>query len=283
MIKFNIILIFLFLVITSYAYGQEFQKENKLTSLKLVKKNIKTDQGGGNAEKQGLEVKNIPSQEVKGVRIDLKIGYKVVRVVDGDTIDVNIDDKIQRIRMIGINTPESVDPRRQVECFGKEASDKAKEMLLDKNVVLEKDLTQDEKDKYGRLLRYVKTKEGLFYNLEIIKLGYAYEYTYRSQYKHQNEFKNAQKTAQSKKLGLWADGVCGEKNAISNPPMLNSTSTINLCNIKGNINSKKEKIYHLPKCSYYKQTVIDESVGEKWFCSEPEAINAGWRKAGNCL
>jgi micrococcal nuclease len=138
--------------------------------------------------------------------------YEVVKVVDGDTIDVEIDGQTERVRLLGVNTPEVVDPRQPVECFGREASDKAHELLDGKEVELETDSSQTDRDKYNRLLRYIRTKEGLFYNLEIIKLGYAHEYTYELPYKYQTEFKAAQLEAKNKKAGLWADGACGEKN-----------------------------------------------------------------------
>lgn len=203
--------------------------------------------------------------------------YKVVKVIDGDTIDVDIDGKISRIRMIGVNTPEVVDPRKPVECFGREASNKAKELLSGQEVRLKNDNPQDDKDKYDRLLRYVWLKNGLFYNLEIIKQGFAYEYTYDIPYEYQREFKDAQEYAQENKLGLWADGACGLENITST-----ATASSGACLIKGNISSSGDKIYHLPGCDYYKNTVIEESKGEKWFCSEDEAIKAGWRKAKNC-
>jgi len=223
-------------------------------------------------------------KKVEGVKIIPAVNYyKVVKVVDGDTIDVSLAGKTERIRLIGINTPESVDPRRPVECFGIEASNMAKKLLSGQEVVIEADQSQDNRDKYGRLLRYVKTKAGLFYNLEIIKLGFAHEYTYIVPYKYQAEFKLAQKTAQNKKLGLWADGACGQKNITSSVKSIAASSPVDSkCNIKGNINTKKEKIYHLLGCPSYNQTVIDTNVGEKWFCSEAEAVQAGWRKAGGC-
>ena len=130
--------------------------------------------------------------------------YTVTKVVDGDTIYVNQGGKIQKIRLIGINTPETVDPRKPVECFGKEASNIAKEWLLGNKVRLGSDPTQDNADRYGRLLRYVTTEDGLFYNLEIIRQGYAYEYTYKYPYKFQKEFKQAQDHAKDNNLGLWA-------------------------------------------------------------------------------
>jgi len=232
--------------------------------------------------------------------------YKVVKVADGDTIDVDIDGKTERIRMIGINTPETVDPRKPVECFGVEASNKAKELLSNKKVRLDADSTQDDRDKYNRLLRYVWREDGLFYNLEIIKQGYAYEYTYDLPYKFQKDFKNAQSDAKTKKLGLWADNACvqgtvGQNQTTVSPsptsgsssqsagqssaeaaPQAESKKSNSSCLIKGNISSSGEKIYHVEGCGSYNKTVIDTDTGERWFCTEDEAVKAGWCKAKNC-
>jgi micrococcal nuclease len=134
--------------------------------------------------------------------------YSVVKVVDGDTIHIDIDGKKETVRLIGINTPETVDPRRPVECFGKEASNKAKELLEGKKVRVETEASQGERDKYGRLLGYVFREDGLFVNNYLVTEGYAYEYTYNLPYKYQSEFKAAQKTAETSGRGLWAIGVC---------------------------------------------------------------------------
>ncbi len=134
--------------------------------------------------------------------------YEVIKVIDGDTIDVSIDGKIQRVRVIGINTPEVVDPRKQVECFGKEASEKARQLLEGKKIRLEKDETQGNTDKYGRLLRYIFLEDNTDFGLTMIKEGYAYEYTYHIPYKYQQQYKQDQIEAQKNKKGLWADGVC---------------------------------------------------------------------------
>ena len=136
------------------------------------------------------------------------IFYKVTSVVDGDTIKVSIDGKIESIRLIGIDTPETVDPRKPVQCFGLEASNKAKEVLTNKKVLLESDSTQDDRDKYNRLLRYVFLEDGSNFNKMMIAEGYAHEYTYNSPYKYQAEFKQAEKEARENKKGLWADNVC---------------------------------------------------------------------------
>lgn len=224
---------------------------------------------------------DVTQKAVEGVKISQNY-LKVLKVVDGDTIDVEIGGKASRVRMIGVNTPESVDPRRPVECFGKEASAKAAQLLGGKLIALESDPSQDDKDKYGRLLRYVRTDEGLFYNLEIIRLGYAHEHTYRLPYKYRKDFKAAQKSAAEKKLGLWADGACGLKNVTKPVSPKADTGANPACKIKGNINGKKQKIYHLPACPDYDKTSIDQTSGEHWFCDEAEAIRSGWRKAGNC-
>lgn len=210
--------------------------------------------------------------------------FRVAKVVDGDTIDLVINGKTERLRLIGINTPEVVDPRKPVECFGREASDNAKKLLSGQEVRIEVDPSQDDRDKYGRLLRYVWRRDGLFYNLEAIEDGFAYEYTYQLPYRYQKEFKAAQKYAKDNEVGLWAKGVChkDESGYVLEAQSSSTSLKNNKCLIKGNIGSDSVKIYHLPECSYYKQTVIDESQGEKWFCSEAEAIAAGWRKAKNC-
>lgn len=207
--------------------------------------------------------------------------YNVTRVVDGDTIDVSIDGNIERLRLIGINTPETVDPRKPVECFGVEASNKAKEVLAGKKVILESDPSQGEFDKYDRLLRYVFLEDGTNFNLLMIKEGYAYEYTYDIPYKYQVEFKQAQKEAELAKAGLWGSKCDNPDTAIITPITTQNTSSTP-CTIKGNISSTKEKIYHVIGCGSYAKTQIDETKGEKWFCTEQEALDAGWRKALNC-
>ncbi len=116
--------------------------------------------------------------------------------------------KNEKIRILGINTPETVDPRRKVECFGHEASDHAKSLLTGQSVRLESDPTQGDKDKYGRLLRYAFLPNGTDYGLEMIRSGYAYEYTYDIPYKYQKEYKSAQMTAEKAKSGLWSDKTC---------------------------------------------------------------------------
>lgn len=143
------------------------------------------------------------NQETKGDLVE------VTKVVDGDTIDVKLADGVERLRLIGMDTPETVDPRKTVQCFGIEASNKAKELLQGKKVSLESDPSQGERDKYDRLLRYAFLPDGRNYNLLMIREGYAHEYTYQSvPYKYQSEFRAAENQAREAKAGLWADNTC---------------------------------------------------------------------------
>lgn len=210
---------------------------------------------------------------------------KVTRVIDGDTIEIEGG---ERVRYIGIDTPETVDPRKPVQCFGVEASRKNKELVEGKEVRLEKDITDT--DKYGRLLRYVWIGDTLI-NLELVKQGFAQSYSYPPDVKYQDDFVKAEREARDAKRGLWDACQQTDTSSAVTPvvvppsPQTETNTTVappTSCVIKGNINSSGEMIYHLPGCSSYNVTKIDESRGEKWFCSESEALAAGWRKALNC-
>lgn len=143
---------------------------------------------------------------------------KVVRAVDGDTLVVAIDDTEEKVRLIGLDTPETVDPRKTVQCFGKEASEKMKQLVGVGYVRLERDPSQGERDKYGRLLAYVyvpanSKPEGIMLNLYMIAEGFGHEYTYNLPYKYQTEFKAAETQAREEKKGLWADAACAQESA----------------------------------------------------------------------
>lgn len=132
----------------------------------------------------------------------------VSRVVDGDTLVVSRGGKDEKVRLIGVDTPESVDPRKPVQCFGAEASRYAKSLLEGRSVRLEADASQGERDRYGRLLAYVFLEDGTNVNLELVRQGYAHEYTYRLPYRYQAEFKAAEREAREAARGLWAPETC---------------------------------------------------------------------------
>lgn len=133
--------------------------------------------------------------------------FLVTKVVDGDTVEVEIDGKLEKLRLIGVDTPETVDPRKKVQCYGKEASEFTKATLLGKSVRLERDQSQDERDKYGRMLVYLWLDDSLF-NERLIAEGYAHEYTYQKPYYYQERFKTAQNLARENLLGLWSPETC---------------------------------------------------------------------------
>lgn len=139
---------------------------------------------------------------------------EVIRVVDGDTIEVKFSDgATEKVRLIGIDTPETVDPRKPVECFGREASVKMKELVEGKTVRLERKADKN-RGSYGRLLRYLYVDD-LFVNAEMIKEGYAYAYIkYPFDSKLMEEFKQYEKEARENERGLWASGVCETKAEI---------------------------------------------------------------------
>ncbi len=212
----------------------------------------------------------------------------VVRVIDGDTVQVKLaSGKREKVRIIGIDTPETVDPRKPVQCFGKEASAKMKKLLTRKKVTLIKNPAEDT-DKYKRLLRYVDLKTEDI-GASMIRDGYAFSY---KQYPHPRleDYNVLESEAREQNKGLW--GTACEKAGTkvqSSSSSVRSTSSSSTqssvsgsCTIKGNISSSKEKIYHVEGCGSYSATQIDASVGERWFCSESEAEAAGWRKALNC-
>ncbi|QQS38874.1 thermonuclease family protein [Candidatus Woesebacteria bacterium] len=121
----------------------------------------------------------------------------VTRVIDGDTIELETGEKV---RYIGIDTPETNDPQSKTECFGKEAKEFNRKLVEGRKVRLEKDISDT--DRYGRLLRYVYV-ENIFVNLHIVDQGYAYATSYPPDVYHQTEFLHAQKTARENLLGLW--------------------------------------------------------------------------------
>lgn len=122
---------------------------------------------------------------------------KVTKVIDGDTIEIEGG---YHVRYIGIDTPETVHPSQPVECFGKEASNKNKELVEGKMVRLERDIT--ELDRYGRLLRYIWIDNTLV-NEVLVQEGYANSYTYPPDVKYQERFVQAERIARENNRGLW--------------------------------------------------------------------------------
>jgi micrococcal nuclease len=129
----------------------------------------------------------------------------VLEVVDGDTIKVSTG---ETLRLIGVDTPETRDPRTPVQCFGREASARAHALLDGARIRLEHDPTQGRLDRYGRTLAYVWLPDGRLYNRTIIAEGYAHEYTYAVPYRYRDAFRAAERSAREAGRGLWSPSTC---------------------------------------------------------------------------
>lgn len=128
----------------------------------------------------------------------------VTRVVDGDTLDVDLGGRTERVRLLGIDTPESVKPGTPVQCFAKEATRRLQALLpSDTPVRLVRDV--EERDRYGRLLAYVyRQPDQLFVNLDLVRGGYAHVLTFRPNVTHADELTQAASEARRTPRGLWA-------------------------------------------------------------------------------
>lgn len=127
--------------------------------------------------------------------------YKVVRVVDGDTIIIDYNGTEERVRLIGVDTPESVHPDKEKNTeFGTTASNFSKELLTDKYVKIELDV--QERDQYGRILAYVYLND-VMVNKTLLQEGYAKVATYPPNVKYIDDFTSIQEEARNNKKGLW--------------------------------------------------------------------------------
>lgn len=207
---------------------------------------------------------------------------RVAKVVDGDSFQTKDG---RRIRLLGIDAPE------KDNCFGNTAGEKLKDLLLGKRVRLKNTVTDD----YGRLLANVivedfptwinymrywtgknitgRENKDLFAKIDpmanrvMVREGLARFVYVKSQY--YEVLKQAAQEARNSQKGIYS-AIC-------------RTESPNIdCLIKGNIRNGKQKIYHLPNCPNYDQIIIDEAYGDRWFCTEDEAVKEGFRKVSGC-
>jgi micrococcal nuclease len=145
------------------------------------------------------------------LEIDENEFYPVTKVLDGDTFNVSIDKREITVRLLGINTPETVDPRRPPECYGVEASNETKRLLTGNSVKLELNPKREVRDKYGRYLVYAYLRNDELLNEYLIEKGFAREYTFGKPYSLQKDFRNAEKFARNANAGLWSacEGLFG--------------------------------------------------------------------------
>ncbi|MCM3568907.1 thermonuclease family protein [Neobacillus mesonae] len=220
----------------------------------------------------------------------------IVKNIDGDTVEIKMDNRVEKIRMLCIDTPETHHPRLGVQPFGPEASEYTKKILpVGKKVEIETGIG-DGRDKYGRLLAYIYV-DGKMFNEMLLEKGLArVAYIYAPNTKYVDEFYSIQKKAQKKGTGIWSienyvqeDGYHASEaknnqqtkghstnnkgNTFQNNPNDDQESNVECKGkIKGNANSH---IYHVPSGDYYDSTK-DNII---WFCTEKEAQDAGYRKS----
>ena len=197
-------------------------------------------------------VERYPELNHRAYTIDI-----VKRVVDGDTFETKSGDKV---RLIGVNTPEIGE---KAERYGMEAKRFTENKLQGQTVILFQDVGP--KDKYGRLLRYVFLEsEPTMFNETLLTEGYANVMTVPPNVLFADKFVALERKARENRKGLWGDENAAVSASCAEPK------------IKGNINSRNEKIYHMPGSRYYNST-----KPERLFCTEEEAQAAGFRKAAN--
>ncbi|HEY9060236.1 MAG TPA: thermonuclease family protein [Pseudobacteroides sp.] len=224
---------------------------------------------------------------------------QVIRAVDGDTIEASfLNGSTEKIRLIGVNTPEST---TRHEPYGSEASNFTKKSLAGKTVYIEKDVS--ERDKYGRLLRIVWLENPVeitetnirskMFNAILVLKGYAQASTYPPDVKYSEYFTKFAKEAREANVGLWSLNGTNKtpvpqstlKPSQTNSPTVKPTAVKPTAvkptapgqpngKIKGNISSSGEKIYHVPGGAFY-----DKTIAEEYFDTEAQAQAAGYRRS----
>ncbi len=193
-----------------------------------------------------------------------EITGKVIGVTDGDTLTILVDKAQTKVRLAEIDTPELG------QAFGRQA----KKALADLAFGKQAGIVVIDRDRYGRNVGRVYV-DGLDVNKELVRQGFAWAYL---QYQRDASFSDLEAEARAAKRGLWALPK-GEQRSpwrwrregdVSADP--SGTG----CRIKGNISRNGRKLYHLPDSRAYGPTKIEKTKGERWFCTEEEALAAGW-------
>lgn len=221
-----------------------------------------------------------PTSALSSARSDTVIGR--ASVIDGDTIEI----RGERIRLNGIDAPESAqtcgDGRGKSYRCGARAAD-ALDQLLKASSPTRCDFV--ERDQYGRFVGDCYRADGTSVQAAMVRSGWAMDWPRYSG----GEFAREQEAARRETIGIWVGPFTkpwewrAERRAQTQQPgqvaPLMGSGLPGRCEIKGNVSSSGERIYHMPGQRDYAKTKITESTGERWFCSEAEARAAGWRPA----
>lgn len=201
-----------------------------------------------------------------------RVEVELVHPVDGDTIAVNYHGEEKNVRFLLVDSPETSHPRLGEQPYGREAKEYTSSIIKNANKIeLEFDIGPRE-DKYGRLLAYVYV-DGKMVQEALLKQGLArVAYVYPPNTRYIDQFNDIQKESKKQGVGIWQVENYVQEDGFNPEELDSQTETENTqsCLIKGNISS--EKIYHTPDSPWYEQT-----KAEVMFCTEQEAINAGFR------
>ncbi len=189
-------------------------------------------------------------------------------VIDADTLEIHGE----RLRLHGIDAPESGQLCHDAAGVSWRCGKDAAFALSDKigRGPLQCRLT--ERDRYGRWIA-ICSKNGEDLNEWLVRSGWAVAYT-----RFSDDYLPAQRVAQKESLGIWQGDFITPQDW-RRGARLPAPSKPDHCNIKGNINSKGQRIYHVPGGKWYDRTTVNTAKGQRWFCTEAEARAAGWRKS----
>ena len=190
----------------------------------------------------------------------------VVRTVDGDTIVVSIGGKAAKVRLIGVDMPESVDPRRPVEPFGPEGAAYTRRLLEGKRVILRDEIGGQDRDMYGRLLRYVYLEDGTLVNVELIRQGYGRVFN-KYPFSLREEFRAQERQARERGLGIWSSGAAARTTQKIGP-----AGGLYVGSVRGDK-------YHRPDCEWARK--IDSADLVRFF-SAADAARRGYRPCKVC-
>ena len=220
-----------------------------------------------------------PSETIDTGGSNDRIPVEVLSVIDGDTIKIEYGGKETTVRYLLIDTPETSHPRLGEQPLGKGATDENRRLIESGDVSIEFDVGET-LDDYGRLLAYIYV-DGESVQQQLLASGHArVAYVFPPNTRYLDEFETAEQQAKDQGIGIWefenyATDRGFDNNAFNRSNISEAQPDSDKCSIKGNINRKGNKIYHLPGSSSY-----EETNPEEWFCSEQEARDNGFQSAG---
>jgi micrococcal nuclease len=283
--------VFIPILLSGCISGETTDEKNNSNPSTIVKK---PEEKKTEAKEAKLEKDEVPKINNTNKKL---LSATIVKNVDGDTVNIRLNGKIEKVRMLCVDTPETHHPRLGVQPFGQEASDYTEKILsVGTKVEIEPGIGEA-RDKYGRLLAYIYVN-GKMFNEMLLEQGLArVAYIYAPNTQYVDKFYAIQKKAQKKGAGIWSienyaqedgyntdevedskqnnttfPGTSSGSNYQNNPNDDQETNLDCKGKIKGNANSH---IYHVPGGSFYDSTT-DNIV---WFCSEKVAEDAGYRKS----